>query len=51
VTIPLWVILLFLFGLELIGAVVLLLFLKILRRQKRRNPTRRSYVIISHPHI
>jgi hypothetical protein len=52
--IPYWVMLLFFFGLVLIGAFVLVLFLlvfEILRRRRRKKSTPRSYAIIVHPHI
>jgi hypothetical protein len=51
--IPSWMILAFLFGLILMGALVSLLFLsffEILRRRRRKKFTRR-YAIIVHPHI
>jgi hypothetical protein len=43
--------LLFFFGLGIIGALVLFLFAGIMRRRRRKKPSRPSYAIIVHPHI
>jgi hypothetical protein len=51
-TIPFWVILAFLFGAGILGAIVLLFFLEIWRRRRKKRLTRpRSYAVIVHPHI
>jgi hypothetical protein len=49
--ISLYLILLFFFGLGIIGALVLFLFAGIMRRRRRKKPPRPSYAIIVHPHI
>lgn len=49
--ISLYLILLFFFGLGIIGALVLFLFAGIMRRRRRKKPSRPSYAIIVHPHI
>jgi hypothetical protein len=50
--IPYWEILAFLFGLGIIGAVVLFFLLGISRRRRKKKPaSANSYMVIVHPHI
>ena len=52
VIIPYWEILAFLFGLGIIGAVVLFFLLGISRRRRKKKPASASpYMVIVHPHI
>jgi hypothetical protein len=50
-TIPFWVILTLLGALALVASIVLLVFFEVSKRLRKKKSFRRSYVIISHPHV